>query len=127
MPLSVPYPVFGDQVKKQPSAVALVPDGALELTYAELNQAAEAVATQLLGVGASVGGVAALILDRRVAQVVAIYGVLKAGAAYMPVDFDAPPSRKKFLAQSEAKVVIAAESSESMTMSFPRPFGATPG
>ena len=41
---SVPYPsnqrvmeLFEEQVKKQPSAVALVPDGALELTYADVN------------------------------------------------------------------------------------------
>ena len=52
-------------------------------------------------------------------QVVAIYGALKAGAAYVPVNFDAPPSRKQFLvAQSEAKVVIAVRSSESMTNEF---------
>jgi len=118
----VQYPVnrrvmelFEDHVKKQPSAVALIPDGAASLTYADLDRAAEEVATQLLSAGVSVGDVVALILDRSVAQVVAIYGVLKAGAAYVPVDPDAPPQRKQFLvANGDAKVVIAVDSSESM-------------
>ena len=76
--------LFEEQVKKQPSAVALVPEGALELTYADVNQAAEAAATQLLGVGASGDSGAALILHRSVAKAVSIYGLLTAGAAYGP-------------------------------------------
>ena len=107
--------LFEEQVGKQPSAVALIQDGAHELSYADLNRAAEQVANEILDVGISVGDEAALILDRSVAQVVAIYGVLKAGAANVPVDFDAPPQHKQFLvAESGAKVMIAADSSESM-------------
>ena len=60
--------LFEEQVKEQPSAVALIPDGAPELSYAELNRSAEQVANEILGVGVSVGDVAVLILDRSVAQ-----------------------------------------------------------
>ena len=65
--------------------------------FGKFNKAAEEVATQLLKVGVSVGDVVALVLDRNVAQVVAIYGVLKAGAAYVPVDFEAPRSTSSSL------------------------------
>ena len=56
--------LFEEQVKKQPSAVALIPDGAPVLSYAEMNRAAEQVANEILSVGVSIGDVAILILDR---------------------------------------------------------------
>lgn len=106
--------LFEDQVKAQPSAVALVVPIAgqpsLELTYAELNAAAEEVASTLNSIGITCGCVVALMMHRSVAQVVAVYGVLKAGAAFLPVDNDAPLARKQFLlVESEAIAIIAAE------------------
>ena len=51
----------------------------------------EEVANQLLKVGVSVGDMS-ISPGRCAAQIVAIFGVLKAGAAYVPVDFEAPRS-----------------------------------
>ena len=53
--------LFEEQVKKQPSAVALIPEDAPELSYADLNRAAEQVPNEILGVGVSGGYVAALM------------------------------------------------------------------
>lgn len=108
--------LFEEQVRKAPSAVALIPDSpAAPLSYADLDQAAEEVATELLALGVSIGAVVCLLLERSVAQVVAVYGILKAGAAFVPVDTEAPLQRKCFLAgESDAAVVVGIHGDDSV-------------
>lgn len=111
------FEVFQEHAREQPDAVALiVPDGvgnsnfvSAEISYASLNRAVEEVAELLRSVGISVGSTVALVLDRCVGQVVAVYGVLISGAAILPIDNEAPLARKQFLiAESEARAVIGA-------------------
>jgi amino acid adenylation domain-containing protein len=59
-----------------------------ELSYAELDQASDAVVSELLAVGAS--GLVGLLLSHDAQALVAILGVLKAGAAYVPLDIWSP-------------------------------------
>ncbi|CAE8632442.1 unnamed protein product [Polarella glacialis] len=116
-----PYPterrlieLFEDRVKENPAAVALTVPGSTrpskEITYGALNAAIIEVTDALLSCGITRGSVVALVLDRSVAQVVAVFGVLKAGAAFLPVDNDAPFARKQFLLlESESSALIAAQ------------------
>ncbi|CAE8674828.1 unnamed protein product, partial [Polarella glacialis] len=116
-----PYPterrlieLFEDRVKENPAAVALTVPGSTrpskEITYGALNAAIDEVTDALLSCGITRGSVVALVLDRSVAQVVAVFGVLKAGAAFLPVDNDAPFARKQFLLlESESSALIAAQ------------------
>ncbi|SIT38830.1 putative non-ribosomal peptide synthetase protein [Paraburkholderia ribeironis] len=77
------------------------------LTYGELNNAADDVARWLLKAGAAPGMLVAIVMQKGWEQVVAALGILKAGAAYLPVDADSPPHRvKELLACGEATLVL---------------------
>ncbi|MFC4909841.1 amino acid adenylation domain-containing protein [Actinomadura gamaensis] len=84
--------LFEAQAARTPDAVALV-CGDLSLTYAELNARANRLAHELIARGIGVEDRVALVLPRTPEIVVAILGVLKAGAAYVPVDPEYPDDR----------------------------------
>ena len=83
------------QVERTPSAVA-VRDGAQELTYAELGDRVRRLAAHVHSLGLGPEDVVALAVDRSVDMVVAVLGVLRAGAAYCPVELDQPAARIEF-------------------------------
>ncbi|MEU9006093.1 non-ribosomal peptide synthetase [Streptomyces sp. NPDC048551] len=83
---------FAEQVRRTPDAVALTgPEG--EVSYRELDARAGAVAAELRRRGIGRGSVVGLLADRTVDAVAAIWGVLKAGAAYLPLDPHHPDRR----------------------------------
>jgi non-ribosomal peptide synthetase component F len=86
------------QAADTPDAVA-VSDGALTLTYGDLDVRASRVADALRGVDAGPDTVIAICLERSIDFVVAALGVLRAGAAYLPwvLDSAAPEMRAKVL------------------------------
>ncbi|GAA3028229.1 non-ribosomal peptide synthetase [Actinokineospora globicatena] len=93
-----PYPVdtlhgpVWTQARRCPGAVAVV-DGARETTYADLVARADRLAGALAGLGVRPGSVVAIALPRSTSLVVALMAVLRAGAAYLPLDPDVPPAR----------------------------------
>lgn len=99
--------LFEEQVTRAPHAPA-ARFGDEVLTYAELNQRANALAKCLKDLGLGPDKVAALMLRRSLAMPVAIWGVLKAGGAYLPIDPDYPAARVDYmLADSGAAVLIS--------------------
>ena len=88
--------LFEAQVAARPDAPAVVCGDAI-LTYSELNTRANQLAHALLAQGVGPEQAVALALPRGQELVVAILGVLKAGAAYVPLDPDYPPARIKFM------------------------------
>ena len=88
--------LFSEQVRRAPEAIALFAKGT-ELTYAELQRRVELLAGELqqggIGPGSSVG----IFLDHSIETVVAILGVLWAGAAYVPMDTEHPRTRLAFM------------------------------
>ncbi|MFI0793120.1 amino acid adenylation domain-containing protein [Micromonospora rubida] len=106
-----PVSTVVDEVQRQaaatPQAIALVCDGA-ELTYAELNAAANRLARLLVARGAGPETRVALALPRSVDLLVAILAVLKSGAAYVPVDTGYPAARIGYLlTDAEPTLVLA--------------------
>ncbi len=95
------------QVKATPDRLALVSD-ALRLTYAELNARANQLARHLRSKGARPDARVGLVLDSPINRIVALLGVLKAGAAYVPIDPSLPLTRKEGMldAASASTVVV---------------------
>ena len=94
-PASLPV-LFQTQVQATPHAVAVVFEDTA-LTYAQLNRKANRLAHALIVRGVGPEQIVALALPRAPELVVAILAVLKAGAAYLPVDPDYPAARIAFL------------------------------
>ncbi|MBV8787641.1 MAG: amino acid adenylation domain-containing protein, partial [Mycobacterium sp.] len=88
--------LFAAQVARTPEAVALVCDGR-SLTYRELDEAANRLAHLLAGHGAGPGQQVALLVSRSAEAIVSILAVLKAGAAYLPIDPALPEARIGFM------------------------------
>ena len=84
--------LFAEQVRRTPNAVAISgADG--DTSYAELSQRADAIAAALRSRGAGRGDRIGLIAGRSAAAITAIWGILKAGAAYLPIDSSYPDAR----------------------------------
>jgi len=97
--------LFTEQVRRAPGAVAVVLDD-VELTYAQLDDRANRLAHVLVAHGARPEQVVALALPRSVDMVVAQVAVLKAGAAYLPLDPDYPPDRIGYMLADATPTVL---------------------
>ena len=96
--------LFTAQAAATPHAPAVVWDGA-QLTYAELDAAANQLAHQLIGLGVGREDRVAVLAERSAEQVIAVLAVVKAGAAYLPVDTRAPAGRmRQLLTQASTSV-----------------------
>ncbi|HVR96545.1 MAG TPA: amino acid adenylation domain-containing protein, partial [Thermoanaerobaculia bacterium] len=90
------HELFESQAERTPEAVA-VAAGDRSLTYAELEAAANHLARRLLALGAGPEARVGIFLDRTVDMAVAVLGVLKTGAAYLPLDPAYPAERLAFM------------------------------
>ncbi|MFF5343860.1 amino acid adenylation domain-containing protein [Streptomyces althioticus] len=97
--------LFEAQVARTPDAVALVVGGE-SLTYAELNARANRLARWLVERGAGPERVVALRLPRCAGLYVAVLAVLKAGAAYLPVDVSYPEERIALMLQDASPALV---------------------
>ena len=73
---------------------------ATELTYLELERLSNQVAHTLIGHGVKRGDRVALYLDKSALSIAVLYGVLKIGAAYVPIDPLAPPRRASYILEN---------------------------
>ncbi|MFE5966723.1 amino acid adenylation domain-containing protein [Streptomyces sp. NPDC056463] len=97
---------FERQAGRTPDAVALVCEDR-ELTYAELNAAANRLARLLASRGVGAEDIVAVAVPRSVDLVVSLLAVMKAGAAYLPLDADHPRDRIAYmLADAGARTVL---------------------
>ncbi|QKW08919.1 amino acid adenylation domain-containing protein [Streptomyces sp. NA04227] len=98
--------LFGAQVARTPDAVALV-EGDRRWTYRELDAAVGVVAARLGAVGVGPGRVVGVCSGVQSEMVVGLLGVLRAGAAYVPLDLSYPVERLAFMLEdSGAEVMV---------------------
>ncbi|GAA2787162.1 non-ribosomal peptide synthetase [Crossiella cryophila] len=97
--------VFQAQVRRAPEAIAVRHQGE-SLTYTELNTRANRLAHELRARGAGPDHLVGVCLDRGPDLVVALLGVLKSGAGYLPLDPAAPTDRLAYLLE-DAEVALA--------------------
>nr|QEO74344.1 condensation domain-containing protein [uncultured bacterium] len=90
--------LFEEQAARTPEAVALIFEGR-RMSYAELNARANRLAHRLRRLGAGPDVPVGVLMERSPELVVSLLGVLKSGAAYVPLDPTYPASRLSFIMQ----------------------------
>ncbi|MFD2334352.1 amino acid adenylation domain-containing protein [Cohnella sp. GCM10020058] len=108
-----PYPedrtlhgLFELQAALTPKRIA-VECGGRTVSYEQLNESADRIAAQLREAGAGKGAVVGIVSERSPALLAGIYGILKAGAAYLPLDPSHPEERIAYsLADSGARLLL---------------------
>lgn len=96
---------FGAHVAATPDHPAVVCDDE-QLTYRELDEAANRIAHRLLADGVRQQDVVAVFAERGLPWYVAVFGVLKAGAVYLPLDPSYPAARLQFLLEDAAPSAV---------------------
>jgi len=88
--------LLDETAKRFPDRTALISKND-SITYAELNLQSDRLALSLTRLGVKVGDRVGLMLEKSFESVIGIFGILKAGAAYVPIDPQSPLSRVKFV------------------------------
>lgn len=88
--------LFEEQVEKTPDSVAVNYEGQV-LTYAQLNTKANQVARLLLDKGVKLNDIVAIMVEQSFEMMIGILGILKSGAAYMPIDSNYPKDRINYM------------------------------
>jgi amino acid adenylation domain-containing protein len=97
---------FEEETALHPERIALRYHESV-MTYAELNRRANRIAWKLINTGVKPGDHIAVMAQRCPEMVCAVWGILKSGAAYVPVDPAFPENRKKYILEdSGAKSVL---------------------
>lgn len=99
---------FEAQVERDPDRVALVGEQET-LTYGQFNRRANQLAHWLVEQGAGPEQLVAVRIPRSVDLLVAIYAVVKSGAAYLPVDTDLPDDRVRHVLDSARPLLVLGE------------------
>src|SRR4029077_1711814 len=100
------HQLFETQVDRTPDATALI-HRARSLTYRELDERANAVAAHLRALGVGPDSMVGIFIDRSIDMVVGLLAIMKAGAAYVPMDPAYPSVRiGMMLEDSRADVVL---------------------
>ncbi|MEV7261714.1 amino acid adenylation domain-containing protein [Streptomyces sp. NPDC093937] len=97
--------LFEAQVTRTPDETALT-FGDVELTYAELDVRANRLARYLTGRGVGPESIVAVVFERTVDLVVGLLGVIKAGAAYLPIDPNYPADRIAYVIEDSGAVCV---------------------
>ena len=90
------HQLFEEQVQKNPGRTALE-FGSEQWSYAELNRHADKLASRLILLGVGPGASVGLFVERGPWMVASVLGILKAGAAYVPLDAGFPEERLTFM------------------------------
>ncbi|WP_144611303.1 non-ribosomal peptide synthetase DhbF [Bacillus cereus] len=107
----IPLPIlFEKQVQKNPSKIAVTCNG-VDFTYNELNERANELAHYLVEEGIGPNQFVALVFPRSIEMVVSMLAVLKAGAAYLPIDPEYPAERINYVVNDAKPVCIITHSS----------------
>ena len=113
--------VFESQAERTPTETALIFSGDV-LTFTELNRRTNQVAHYLKKQGIGRGNFVAICIERSVEMVVALLGVLKTGAAYLPLDPAYPPERLQYmLADTQPALLITQSALTSCFTDFKQP------
>jgi amino acid adenylation domain-containing protein len=113
--------LFEDQVEGAPDRIAVIGVEAailrtkslLQITYHQLNKQADGLAGLLIEKGVLADTIVGIMMERSIDLVIGIFGILKSGGAYLPIDPGYPPERIDYmLKDSEVKFLVTANDKE---------------
>lgn len=99
------HQLFEEQVEKTPDHIAVVYANE-KITYQELNKRANQLAHYLKHLGLGPDKLAAICIGRSIEFMVGMLGILKAGAAYVPLDPNYPPERLEYMLQDSQATIL---------------------
>jgi len=100
------HTLFLNQAAVRPDELAVITP-TCRLTYGELHRRALQIAIRLLEAGVAPNTLVAIVMKKGWEQIVAVLGVLYAGAAYLPIATDLPAERRRYLLRhGEVKAVL---------------------
>jgi amino acid adenylation domain-containing protein len=121
-PRNVPLArLLEDQVERTPDAIAVV-CGDQSIRYDELNAQANQLARALVTLGAGPDDLVGVLVERSVDMVVALLAVVKAGAAYLPLDPLLPQERLRYMLEDSGASLVVTQ--ENLRQSLPAFSGA---
>lgn len=104
------FPIlFAEQVERNPDAIAIVCDSQA-MTYAELDARANELARHLRTLDVGRESLVGICIDRSLDMAIAMLGILKAGAAYLPLDPEYPPDRLAFMIGDARPAMVVTKS-----------------
>jgi len=101
--------LFEEQVAKNPAKVAIVFE-ATEITYRQLHQQSSQLADYLMRKGVKKETLVPICIERSIEMIVGIMGILKAGAAYVPIDPGYPLERISYILKDTAAELVLTSS-----------------
>lgn len=104
------HQLIEDQVRRTPGETAVAFEGE-RLSYGDLDRRADALAGLLRERGAGPDVRVALFMERSLSLIVGILGILKAGAAYVPIDPAFPQARVAFIIEDAGARIVLTQSS----------------
>ena len=100
--------LFEEQVRRTPDAIAVV-SGDQQRSYGELNRAANQLARHLRRLGAGPEVLVGICLERSIDLLTGVYGILKAGAAYVPLDPTYPADRLALMVEDSGCPILVTQ------------------
>jgi non-ribosomal peptide synthetase component F len=98
--------MFRAQVTRTPETTAVVFHGQ-SVTYREFDASTNQLANLLIARGVAKGDLVGVLMDRSIEMMISLYGILKAGAAYVPMDPAYPQHRLEIMAEdAEPKLIL---------------------
>ncbi|MBP5262377.1 MAG: amino acid adenylation domain-containing protein, partial [Clostridiales bacterium] len=97
--------LFEEQVQKTPDNIAVVYEDE-SLTYAELNAKANQIAFRLRELGVKPNDLVAMLTERSIEMIAGIFGILKSGGAYLPMDPTYPEDRISYMLEDAAPKAV---------------------
>src|SRR5699024_3561346 len=88
--------MFLRKVQKHPDRTALILENGDQLTYRELNDRSNALAWHLIEQGVKPGSLVGIMTERNENLFIALFGILKSGGAYVPIDPAFPSDRNHY-------------------------------
>jgi amino acid adenylation domain-containing protein len=100
---------FSASALRRPDAVAVVEPGQGQIEYGELDALSDRLRDRLRAIGVRSGDRVGIYQRKSIDGIASIYGILKAGAAYVPVDPTAPPARNAYIMHNCAVAALIIE------------------